>query len=50
MRDDGNNRTAAIYERLAEIKYEAAALADEGRWDEISWTEYEELNEQLWKK
>lgn len=50
MRDDDNSEVAAIYDRLAEIKYEAADLADEGRWDEIDWTEYEALNEQLWKK
>lgn len=50
MRDEGNDDDAEIYDRLAEIKYEAAELADEGRWDEIDWTEYHALNEQLWKK
>ncbi|MEM6254684.1 MAG: hypothetical protein AAF821_17355 [Cyanobacteria bacterium P01_D01_bin.156] len=50
MRDEGNTSSADIYDRLAEIKYEAAALADEGRWNEIDWTEYHALNEQLWKK
>ncbi len=50
IRDEGDNALADIYDRLADIKYEAAELADEGRWDEIDWTEYEALNEQLWKK
>ena len=35
--------------RLAEIKRHAAKLADEGRWDDIDWTEYYELNEKIEK-
>lgn len=47
FRQRGNTDVAAIYRRLAEIKVDAAALADEGRWDEIDWSEYEALNEEL---
>jgi hypothetical protein len=47
--DNGDSGTAAIYNRLAEIKYEAAALADEGRWDDIDWTEYHELQGDLYE-
>ena len=46
-RESGMTEDAAIYDRLADIKLEAAELADEGRWDEIDWSEYHELNEQL---
>ena len=46
-RERGMTEDAAIYDRLAEIKLEAAGLADEGRWDEIDWSEYHELNEKL---
>lgn len=45
----GDSETAAIYTRLAAIKYDAAALADEGRWDDIDWTEYHELQEELYE-
>jgi hypothetical protein len=48
-REDGNGAVAEIYDRLAEIKNEAADLADEGEWDEIDWTEYHELNDELWQ-
>lgn len=43
----GNTEAAQIYNRLAEIKDDAAQLADEGRWDEIDWSEYHELNATL---
>ncbi|MGK7871822.1 MAG: hypothetical protein AB4426_00375 [Xenococcaceae cyanobacterium] len=47
FRQKGNFEVAAIYDRLAEIKRHAAELADQERWDEIDWTEYEELTEEL---
>ena len=39
----GNARSgiSAIYSRQAEIKRNAATLADQGRWDEIDWSEYQ---------
>ncbi len=43
----GNSENAAIYTRLSEIKEEAAKLADEGKWSEIDWSEYHELNGKL---
>ena len=46
-RSEGQEEEAAMYDRLAEIKLDAASLADEGRWDEIDWTEYYELTEEL---
>ena len=45
--DAGNVEAAEIYNRLAEIKDGAARLADEGRWDEIDWSEYHDLNAEL---
>lgn len=44
----GDQRKADIYKQLAEIKRNAAKLADEGRWGEISWDKYEELNAKLY--
>jgi hypothetical protein len=38
---------ARIYTRMAEIKREAGALADQGKWDDIDWSEYEELDAKL---
>ena len=49
FRNKGYNEVAAFYTRLAEIKRHAAKLADEGRWDDIDWTEYYELNEKIEK-
>ena len=43
----GHPENAAIYTRLSEIKEEAAKLADEGKWSEIDWSEYHELNGKL---
>ena len=45
--NSGNPEAAEIYNRLAEIKDGAALLADEGRWDEIDWSEYHDLNAEL---
>lgn len=44
----GEKRKADIYRQLAEIKRHAGQLADEGRWGEISWDRYEELNAKLY--
>lgn len=49
FRNKGYHELAAFYARLAEIKRHAAKLADEGRWDDIDWTEYYELNEKIEK-
>ena len=46
-RETGNAEAATIYDRLAEIKDDAAQLADEGRWEDIDWTEYHELTADL---
>ena len=39
-RAKGMTEVANLYSRQAEIKREAAAMGDEGRWDEINWSEY----------
>ena len=36
---------ALAFRQMADIKRRAAALADEGRWNEIDWDEYRELEE-----
>lgn len=46
-RSSGDTENARIYSRLADIKTDAAKLADKGRWSDIDWTEYNQLNEQL---
>ena len=38
---------AAMYKRLSEIKLDAAAKADEGKWDDIDWSEYHEINKKI---
>ena len=45
----GMSDIATIYTRMAEIKRHAGSLADQGRWDDIDWSEYEELDEKLMK-
>lgn len=45
--DKGNAEASKIYYRLAAIKKNAAKLADEGKWDAISWDEYHELTKKL---
>jgi len=47
--NNGDNSAARILSRLAAIKREAANLADAGKWSEIDWTEYHQLNQQLSK-
>ncbi len=36
----GMDEVSGLYARQAEIKRDAADLADEGRWDDIDWDEY----------
>jgi len=38
---------AKAYSRMAEIKREAASLADAEKWSEIDWAEYYELDAQV---
>jgi hypothetical protein len=38
---------AKIYKKLANIKRNAASLADKGEWKKIDWTEYKTLTSQL---
>ena len=45
----GMSDIAGIYNRMAEIKRHAGALADQGKWDKIDWSEYEELDAKLTK-
>jgi len=47
--EKGFSDIASIYTRMAEIKRHAGSLADQGRWDDIDWSEYEELDEKLTK-
>ncbi|MDX8398616.1 MAG: hypothetical protein R8K20_00020 [Gallionellaceae bacterium] len=42
-RNKGYSDIAKIYTRLAEIKRNAGKLADESKWEELDWTEYEKL-------
>lgn len=47
--DKGMSDIASIYTRMAEIKRDAGALADQGKWDDIDWSEYEALDAKLMK-
>ncbi len=38
---------AKKYRRLAEIKRNAASLADQGRWEALDWAEYFAINKQI---
>lgn len=42
-----SEKMAMYYKRLATIKMNAAELADQGKWDEISWKEYEEIQKAM---
>ncbi len=44
-----SEKLAMYYKRLAVIKMNAAILADQGKWDEISWSEYDEINKAISK-
>lgn len=41
--DKGKYDIAALYQRMAEIKLDAATKADQGKWDDIDWSEYHEI-------
>ena len=45
--DKGKYDVATLYQRLAEIKLDAANKADQGKWDDIDWSEYEKINEKI---
>ncbi len=47
--EKGMSDIASIYSRMAEIKRHAGNLADQGKWDDIDWSEYEALDEKLMK-
>lgn len=47
--EKGMSDIATIYIRMAEIKRHAGSLADQDRWDDIDWSEYEVLEERLMK-
>ena len=48
--DKGKHDIAALYQRMAEIKLDAAAKADEGKWGDIDWSEYHEVEKKISKK
>jgi len=43
----GMHDIAKGYERMSQIKTDAAKKADEGRWDDISWDEYHQIDAQI---
>ena len=45
--EKGYPECSKIYFRMAAIKKNAAQLADEGKWSDISWDEYFSLQKQL---
>lgn len=47
--DKGKYNIAALYQRMSEIKLDAASKADQGKWDDIDWSEYEEIDKKLSK-
>ena len=47
--EKGMSDIATIYIRMADIKRQAGSLADQGRWDDIDWSEYEALDAKLIK-
>ena len=42
-KDKGHHELAEVYQRMSEIKIDAAKLGDANRWDEIDWAEYHQL-------
>jgi len=40
---------AGLYQRMAEIKLDAASKADQGNWDDNSWSEYHEIKGKIAK-
>lgn len=47
QKEAGNSAVASRYEKLAAIKRNAANLADQNKWQEIDWTEYHKINEEI---
>ena len=47
--DNGKYDIAALYQRLSEIKLDAASKADKGKWEDINWSEYHEVNANIAK-
>lgn len=45
----GKDDIAALYKRMSEIKLDAAAKADEGKWDDIDWSEYHQIEGEIAK-
>jgi pantoate kinase len=43
----GMGDISAVYQRMAEIKKDAAMKADKGKWDDIDWSEYKQLEAKL---
>jgi len=48
--DKGKYDIATLYQRMAEIKLDAASKADEGKWDAIDWSEYHEIEKKISEK
>ena len=44
---NGQAEISKHYRRMAAIKRNAAKLADQGKWDDISWKEYYELEAKI---
>ncbi len=47
--DNGKYDIAALYQRMAEIKLDVASKADQGIWNDIDWSEYEDIDKKLSK-
>ena len=47
--DKGNYDIAALYQRMADIKLEAAEKGDAGKWGDIDWSEYHEIEAKIAK-
>jgi hypothetical protein len=47
--DKGKYDIAALYQRMSEIKLDAASKADHDKWDDIDWSEYHEIEKKLSK-
>ena len=50
FRTKGKMDIAKAYDRLAAIKRHAGTLADQGRWDDIDWSEYHQINASIESK
>lgn len=47
--DKGKHDIAGLYQRMAEIKLDAASKADQGDWGDIDWSEYHEIEGKIAK-